>query len=77
MLFRSIYAKAYGQDKNFYAFYRSLDAYRTAFAGRNTTFLLSPDSTFFQFFNSPTGSGPAGSGSSAAPANPPGSPPPR
>ena len=68
----AIYAKAYGQDKNFYAFYRSLDAYRTAFAGRNTTFLLSPDSTFFQFFNSPTGGG-----APAAPANPPGSPPPR
>ena len=67
----AIYAKAYGQDKNFYAFYRSLDAYRTAFAGRNTTFLLSPDSTFFQFFNNP-----AGGGAPAAPANPPGSPPP-
>jgi membrane protease subunit HflC len=68
----AIYAKAYGQDKNFYTFYRSLEAYRTALAGRNTTFLLSPDSSFFQFFNNP-----AGSGAPAAPANPPGSPPPR
>ena len=62
----AIYAKAYGQDKNFYAFYRSLEAYRTALAGHNTTFLLSPDSSFFQFFNTPSGA--------AAPANPPGSP---
>jgi membrane protease subunit HflC len=67
----AIYAKAYGQDKNFYAFYRSLEAYRTALAGHNTTFLLSPDSSFFQFFNNP-----AGSGATAAPANPPGSSPP-
>jgi len=64
----AIYAKAYGQDKNFYAFYRSLEAYRTALAGHNTTFLLSPDSSFFQFFNTPSGA--------AAPANPPGSPAP-
>ncbi len=47
----AIYAKSYGQDKDFFAFYRSLEAYRTAFAGRNTTFVLSPDSSFFKYFN--------------------------
>ena len=66
----AIYAKAYDQDKNFFAFYRSLEAYRTALAGKNTTFVLSPDSSFFRFFNSaasgagtpaPTASAPAAS----------------
>ena len=68
----AIYAKAYGQDKEFYAFYRSLEAYRTALAGHNTTFVLNPDSSFFRFFNNP-----AGAGAPAAPsATPPGPPAP-
>jgi membrane protease subunit HflC len=49
------YAKAYDQDKNFFAFYRSLQAYRDAFAGSNTSFVLNPDSSFFRYFESPTG----------------------
>ncbi len=61
-----IYAKAYDQDKNFFAFYRSLEAYRTALTGHNTTFVMSPDSSFFQFFNNPSGSGAAAA--TAAPA---------
>ncbi|HTW51051.1 MAG TPA: protease modulator HflC [Stellaceae bacterium] len=66
----AIYAKAYDQDKNFFAFYRSLEAYRTALAGRNTTFVLSPDSSFFQFFNNavPTGQKAAPASSGTAPA---------
>lgn len=66
----AIYAKAYGQDKNFFAFYRSLEAYRTALVGRNTTFLLSPDSSFFRFFNSAPVSGAAtpATGAPGAPA---------
>ncbi|HTZ37121.1 MAG TPA: protease modulator HflC [Stellaceae bacterium] len=68
----AIYAKAYGQDKEFYAFYRSLEAYRTALAGHNTTFVLNPDSSFFRFFNNP-----AGAGAPAAPSpTPPGPPAP-
>jgi membrane protease subunit HflC len=63
----AIYAKAYDQDKNFFAFYRSLEAYRTALAGHNTTFVMSPDNNFFQFFNTPAASGP---GAAAAPASP-------
>ncbi len=61
-----IYAKAYDQDKNFFAFYRSLEAYRAALTGHNTTFVMSPDSSFFQFFNNPSGSGAAAA--TAAPA---------
>jgi len=65
----AIYAKAYGQDKEFFAFYRSLEAYRTALVGRNTTFVLSPDSSFFKYFNSAPGA-------SANPTPPPSSAPP-
>jgi modulator of FtsH protease HflC len=68
----AIYAKAYGQDKEFFAFYRSLEAYRTALVGRNTTFVLSPDSSFFKYFNSAPGASanPTSPPSSAAPAAP-------
>jgi modulator of FtsH protease HflC len=47
----AIYAKAYGQDPGFYAFYRSLEAYRHALAGSNTTFVLSPQGDFFRYFS--------------------------
>ena len=47
-----IYADAFNQDADFYAFYRSLEAYRRALADDNTTLLLSPDSDFFKFFGS-------------------------
>jgi modulator of FtsH protease HflC len=46
-----IYADAFGKDKAFFAFYRSLEAYRTALAGQNTTFVLSPDDPFFRYFS--------------------------
>lgn len=43
-----IYAKAYEQDAEFYAFYRSLEAYRNGLGSRDTTLVLSPNSEFFQ-----------------------------
>jgi membrane protease subunit HflC len=46
-----IYADAYSRDPEFFAFYRSLDAYRNALGGDTTTFVLSPDSEFFRYFN--------------------------
>jgi len=46
-----IYAEAYGADPEFYAFVRSLEAYRTAVDG-DTTLVLSPDAEFFRFFES-------------------------
>lgn len=58
----AIYAKAYGQDEQFFAFYRSLQAYRDALAGKETSFVLSPTGNFFRFFQ-----GPAGVGAAAAP----------
>lgn len=42
-----IYAKAYERDPNFYAFYRSLDAYKQTLSRKETTLILSPDSQFF------------------------------
>ena len=68
-----IYADAYGKDKPFFAFYRSLQAYRTALVNKDTSFVLSPDSSFFRYFNglsgAVTGSAPAAAGvPQAAPA---------
>jgi modulator of FtsH protease HflC len=48
-----IYADAFGKDEGFFAFYRSLQAYRDALSGKNTTFLLSPDDAFFRYFEAP------------------------
>lgn len=50
-----IYAKAYGKDKEFYSFYRSLQAYRESFDGGNNVMLLEPDSEFFEYFNEARG----------------------
>ncbi|MFZ4701338.1 MAG: protease modulator HflC, partial [Candidatus Methylumidiphilus sp.] len=45
-----IYAQAYGKDKNFFSFYRSLTAYKQAFKNEGDTLVLEPDSEFFQYF---------------------------
>ncbi|MHB1228847.1 MAG: protease modulator HflC [Halothiobacillus sp.] len=47
------YAKAYGQDPKFFAFYRSLEAYKQAFGNGGDTFVLNPSSPFFRYFRSP------------------------
>jgi modulator of FtsH protease HflC len=52
-----IYASAYGQDKDFFTFYRSLQAYREALNGSNTSFVLNPNSNFFRYFENPSGMG--------------------
>jgi modulator of FtsH protease HflC len=48
----NIYAAAYGKDPEFYAFYRSLQAYQTSLASGGTSLVLSPDSDFFKYFGS-------------------------
>jgi membrane protease subunit HflC len=48
-----VYADAFGQDKEFFAFYRSMQAYRDALNGRSTSFVLTPGSGFFRFFEQP------------------------
>jgi membrane protease subunit HflC len=45
-----IYADAFGKDKDFFSFYRSMQAYRDALGGSNTSLVLSPDSEFFRYF---------------------------
>ncbi len=45
-----IYAKAYGKNKEFFQFNRSLIAYRQAFRDDGSQLLLSPDSEFFRYF---------------------------
>ncbi|MEY2700802.1 MAG: protease modulator HflC [Pseudomonadota bacterium] len=48
------YARAYGEDKDFYAFYRSLQAYRES-VHEGDSLVLEPDSEFFRYFNRPLG----------------------
>ena len=45
----AIYAKAYGADQEFYAFHRSLMAYRESFADKSDVMVLSPDNDFFKY----------------------------
>ena len=51
-----IYAKSFGQDSEFFAFYRSMEAYRKSFNEKDTSMVLSPDSAFFRFFLDKDGS---------------------
>jgi modulator of FtsH protease HflC len=51
----SIFAQAYGQDPNFFAFYRSMRAYEQSMQHGNTNLVLGPDSDFFRFFGNPSG----------------------
>jgi membrane protease subunit HflC len=45
-----IFADAFGKDEEFFAFYRSMQAYSQALGADDTTLVLSPDSEFFRFF---------------------------
>lgn len=44
---------AFSQDADFFAFYRSLEAYQDALPGDNTTMVLSPTGEFFRYFHAP------------------------
>ncbi len=55
----AIYAKAYSENAEFYAFYRSLEAYRASFRSRSDVLVLDPNSDFFRYLKSP-GTRPAG-----------------
>jgi len=50
-----IYAAAFGKNEEFYALYRSLNAYQNSFDKGNDILLLQPDSDFFKYFNHPKG----------------------
>jgi modulator of FtsH protease HflC len=49
-----IYAQAASQDPDFFAFYRSLDAYKQAFGDGRGTIILKPDSEFLRYFGNPS-----------------------
>ncbi len=51
----AIFAEAFGSDPEFFAFYRSLQAYEQALQGGNSTMFLTPDSEFFDYLKSDQG----------------------
>ncbi len=51
----AIYASAYNLDPEFYAFMRSLSAYRQTFAGKEDILLVDPDSEFFRYLKNSKG----------------------
>ena len=61
-----VFADAFGKDPDFFAFYRSMQAYEGSLRSGDTRMLLSPDSQFFQYFNDATGTPPGSSGSSSS-----------
>ncbi len=56
----AIFAEAFGQDPEFFEFYRSLTAYDRALQGNNSSMVMSPDSEFFNYLKSPSGQPAAG-----------------
>jgi len=50
-----IFAEAFGADPEFFAFYRSMQAYEAGLKTGDTSLVLSPDSSFFRFFKDPSG----------------------
>jgi modulator of FtsH protease HflC len=50
-----IFAEAYGKDPEFFAFYRSMQAYEAGLRSGDTRMVLKPDSEFFRFFVDPSG----------------------
>jgi membrane protease subunit HflC len=50
-----IFAEAYGKDPDFFAFYRSMQAYEAGLRANDPRFVLRPDSDFFRYFGNPGG----------------------
>jgi membrane protease subunit HflC len=61
-----IFADAFNQDPDFFAFYRSMQAYEASLKANDTRLLLKPDTNFFRYFNDPSGklAAPAAEGAS-------------
>lgn len=64
-----VFGEAFERDPGFFAFYRSMEAYRQSLGVSDTTLVLSPDSEFFRYFGDIGGRAPA-SGATAAPGQP-------
>jgi membrane protease subunit HflC len=54
-----IFAEAFNQDPDFFAFYRSMQAYEQGLKPGDTRLVISPDSDFFKYFSNPQGAAPA------------------
>ncbi|MDR3212530.1 MAG: protease modulator HflC [Azoarcus sp.] len=50
----AIYGEAYGLNAEFYAFYRSLEAYRASFASKDDVIVVAPDADFFKYLKTPS-----------------------
>ncbi len=50
-----IYSDSYGKSPEFYSFYKSLEAYRSSFTGRDSTLVIGPDSEFFRYWGQADG----------------------
>ncbi|MCH9806226.1 MAG: protease modulator HflC [Alphaproteobacteria bacterium] len=53
-----IFAEAFGKDPDFFAFYRSMQAYEKGLASSDTRLVISPNSEFFKYFGNPAGAAP-------------------
>lgn len=53
----AIYAAAYGKNPEFYAFYRSMQAYRESFKSKSDLMVLDPSSDFFKYMKNPRAGG--------------------
>ena len=51
----AIFADAFGRDPDFFAFYRSMQAYEAGLGSNDTRLVLTPDTEFFRYFNDPAG----------------------
>ncbi|KQO80273.1 protease modulator HflC [Rhizobium sp. Leaf262] len=65
-----IFGDAFQRDPSFFEFYRSMGAYASALNGNGTTLVLSPDSTFFRYFNNIQGTPPLAAPQATPPAAP-------
>jgi membrane protease subunit HflC len=54
-----VFADAFSKDPDFFAFYRSMQAYDTALKGKGARFVIAPNSDFFRFFDQASGKAPA------------------
>jgi membrane protease subunit HflC len=69
-----IFADAYGQDPDFFVFYRSMQAYERSLQHTDTHLVLRPDSDFFRYFGDPMGKAPPDGSATPPPAPPPAAP---
>ncbi|SOC40206.1 protease FtsH subunit HflC [Rhizobium subbaraonis] len=65
-----VFGEAFERDPAFFAFYRSMEAYRQSLGVSDTTLVLSPDSEFFRYFGSLSGQSQPGAAAPAAPVPP-------